>query len=234
MSYVVEPMKIVGLPIHGSNDECPVRRVYCVGRNYAAHAREMGSDPDREPPFFFCKANDAQSILPIKSGEVGQLPYPMQTNNYHYEIELVVAMGKQGKNIQVDDAADYIYGYAVGLDMTRRDLQNNMKQHGRPWEVGKAFDYSAPIGEIYPADQAGNVEQALIQLTVNDEVKQKSTTDQLIWRVSETIAKLSELFEIHPGDLIFTGTPEGVGAVVKGDKMIAEVEGLGKIELVVV
>ena len=118
--------------------------------------------------------------------------------------------------------------------MTRRDLQNNMKQHGRPWEVGKAFDYSAPIGEIYPADQAGNVEQALIQLTVNDEVKQKSTTDQLIWRVSETIAKLSELFEIHPGDLIFTGTPEGVGAVVKGDKMVAEVEGLGKIELVVV
>ena len=234
MSYVVEPMKIVGLPIHGSNDEFPVRRVYCVGRNYAAHAREMGSDPDREPPFFFCKANDAQSILPIKSSEVGQLPYPMQTNNYHYEIELVVAMGKQGKNIQVDDAADYIYGYAVGLDMTRRDLQNNMKQHGRPWEVGKAFDYSAPIGEIYPADQAGNVEQALIQLTVNDEVKQKSTTDQLIWRVSETIAKLSELFEIHPGDLIFTGTPEGVGAVVKGDKMVAEVEGLGKIELVVV
>lgn len=234
MSYVVEPMKIVGLPIHGSNDEFPVRRVYCVGRNYAAHAREMGSDPDREPPFFFCKANDTQSILPIKSGEVGQLPYPMQTNNYHYEIELVVAMGKQGKNIQVDDAADYIYGYAVGLDMTRRDLQNNMKQYGRPWEVGKAFDYSAPIGEIYPADQAGNVEQAVIQLTINDEIKQKSTTDQLIWRVSETIAKLSELFEIHPGDLIFTGTPEGVGAVVKGDKMVAEVEGLGKIELVVV
>lgn len=234
MSYVVEPMKIVGLPIHGSHDEFPVRRIYCVGRNYAAHAREMGFDPDREPPFFFCKPNDPQAIVPIKAGEVYRLPYPSQTNNYHYEVELVVAIGRQGKQIGFEEAKAYIYGYAVGLDMTRRDLQAQMREMGRPWEIGKAFDYSAPIGEIYPVSDIGDMNKAEIKLTVNGKTKQHSDISHLIWSVSETIAKLSELFELQPGDLIFTGTPEGVGAVVRGDCMTAEIQGLGKIELVVV
>ncbi|AWT48721.1 FAA hydrolase family protein [Psychrobacter sp. YP14] len=234
MSQVVAPMNAVELPIHGSQDTFPVRRIYCVGRNYAAHAKEMGFDPNREPPFFFCKPNDAESILPIKAGENYQLPYPDQTQNYHYEVELVVAIGKQGKNISVESAKDHIYGYAVGLDMTRRDLQMKMREMGRPWEIGKAFDYSAPIGEIYPLSDVGEINQADIKLTVNGETKQHSDVNHLIWDVSETIAELSKLFELRAGDLIFTGTPEGVGAVVKGDTMVAEVEGLGKIEVTVV
>lgn len=234
MSQVVAPMKIVELPIHGSQDTFPVRRIYCVGRNYAAHAREMGFDPDREPPFFFCKPNDAEAVLSITAGEIYSLPYPDQTSNYHYEIELVVAIGKQGKNISVDSAKDHIYGYAVGLDMTRRDLQIKMREMGRPWEIAKAFDYSAPIGEIYPISEVGEINQAEITLTVNDETKQHSDVNHLIWNVAETISELSKLFELRAGDLIFTGTPEGVGAVVKGDNMTAEIAGLGKIELVVV
>lgn len=234
MSYAVPPMPIVGLPIHGSEQLFPVRRVYCVGRNYGAHAREMGSDPEREPPFFFCKPNDPQSIVPVPADTQVALPYPVQTQNLHHEVELVVAIGKAGQNIEVNKAKDHIFGYAVGLDMTRRDLQNALKQAGRPWEVGKAFDYSAPIGELYPISQTGELTQGTIELTVNGEVRQTSDINQLIWSVAETIANLSQFFALAAGDLIFTGTPEGVGAVVKGDKLLARIAGLGQIELVVV
>lgn len=234
MSFIFPPSPTVGLPIVNSQQLFPVRRVYCVGRNYADHAREMGADPEREPPFFFCKANDNQSIVTIKSGEICQLPYPDLTNNYHYELELVVAIGKDGKNITVENAGEHIFGYAIGLDMTRRDLQSQMKQGGKSWEVGKAFDYSAPIGEIYPVEMVTNIDKSKICLVLNDEIKQNSHIDKMIWNINETIAKLSQLFSLKAGDLIFTGTPEGVGAVVKGDKLVGEIDGLGKIELVIV
>lgn len=233
MNYIFPPMSVVGLPIHDTDQFFPVRRVYCVGRNYADHAREMGSDPTREPPFFFCKANDAQSIIPVSPNKVNDLPYPPKTQNLHYEVELVVAIGQDGANLSAEQAKDLIFGYAVGLDMTRRDLQNAMKQNGRPWEIGKAFDYAAPIGEIYPVATV-DIQNAAISLSVNGEPKQQGNINQLIWNVAETIANLSELFELKAGDLIFTGTPAGVGAVVKGDKMLAQIDGLGSIELVVV
>ena len=225
MSFIFEPMTTAGLFIHGSEHKFPVRRVYCVGRNYAAHAREMGFDPDRESPFFFCKPNDLESIVPVNQDAV-DIPYPTETSNFHYEIELVVAIGKDAKNISVEDAVNYIYGYAVGLDMTRRDLQMGMREKGRPWEIGKAFDFSAPVGPIHPIAQTGEINSADIHLTVNGATKQHSDVSHLIWSVAETIANLSTLFELKAGDLIFTGTPEGVGAVVKGDVMRAEVAGL--------
>ncbi|MHA3891479.1 fumarylacetoacetate hydrolase family protein [Acinetobacter sp. GXMZU3951] len=225
MSFIFPPMATAGLFIHGSEQKFPVRRVYCVGRNYAAHAREMGFDPDREPPFFFCKPNDLESIVPVNQEPV-DIPYPSQTNNYHYEIELVVAIAKDGKDISVEKVKDYIYGYAVGLDMTRRDLQMAMREKGRPWEVGKAFDYSAPVGPIHPIAETGEMNSADIHLTVNAQTEQRSDISHLIWNVAETIANLSSLFELKAGDLIFTGTPEGVGAVVKGDVIRAEVAGL--------
>ena len=233
MNYIFPPMSVVGLPIHDTDQLFPVRRVYCVGRNYADHAREMGSDPTREPPFFFCKANDAQSIIPVSPNKVNDLPYPPKTQNLHYEVELVVAIGQDGANLSAEQAKDLIFGYAVGLDMTRRDLQNAMKQNGRPWEIGKAFDYAAPIGEIYPVATV-DIQNAAISLSVNGEPKQQGNINQLIWNVAETIANLSALFKLKAGDLIFTGTPAGVGAVVKGDKMLAQIDGLGNIELVVV
>ncbi len=226
MSFVFNPMPIVGLPVKDTDALFPVRRVYCVGRNYAAHAREMGFDPDREPPFFFCKPNDLESIVPVPENEAVTIPYPSLTSNYHYEIELVVAIGKDGKNISVEDAVNYIYGYAVGLDMTRRDLQMAQREKGRPWEVGKAFDYSAPIGLIHPISQTGELNSGDIHLTVNGQTEQRSDVTHLIWNIAETIANLSTLFELKQGDLIFTGTPEGVGAVVRGDEMRAEVAGL--------
>ena len=233
MNYIFPPMSVVGLPIHNTDQFFPVRRVYCVGRNYADHAREMGSDPTREPPFFFCKANDAQSIIPVSPNQVNDLPYPPKTQNLHYEVELVVAIGQDGANLSTEQAKDLIFGYAVGLDMTRRDLQNAMKQNGRPWEIGKAFDYAAPIGEIYPVATV-DIQNAAISLSVNGEPKQQGNINQLIWNVAETIANLSALFKLKAGDLIFTGTPAGVGAVVKGDKMLAQIDGLGSIELLVV
>lgn len=231
MPYVFPPIETAALPIHGSNDLYSIRRIYCVGRNYADHAREMGSDPEREPPFFFCKPNDRQSVLPVAAGKVVDLPYPPLTENYHYEAELVVAIGKGGKNIAPEQAAAHIFGYAVGLDMTRRDLQASMRQIGRPWEIGKAFDYSAPIGELHPLADTGEINAADIRLSVNGKTKQQSNISHLIWSVSETIAKLSELFELQPGDLIFTGTPEGVGPVIKGDEIEAVISGLSAIRL---
>ena len=232
MSYVVKAPEVVGVPVVGTTEQFPVRRVYCVGRNYAAHAREMGFDPDREPPFFFCKPTD--SVKPVAYGDTLEVPYPSETENYHYEIELVAAIGKAGSNISEADALSHVWGYAVGLDMTRRDLQMKMREMGRPWEIGKAFDDSAPIGPMHPAGTVNNLDQAEIALKVNGEFKQKSTIDKLIWNVAETVSYLSRYFRLEEGDLIYTGTPEGVGPVVKGDLMEGSVEGLGTIAVKVV
>ena len=226
MSYVVTPPATVGLPIVGSTDLFPVRRVYCVGRNYAAHAREMGFDPDREPPFFFCKPNDDASVVPVEAGAIATLPYPSQTQNYHFEAELVVAIGKSGRDVPAEKAAELIYGYAVGLDMTRRDLQIAAREKGRPWEVGKAFDHSAPIAPIRRIEDGGAITSGAITLEVDGKVRQKSDVSNLIWSVDEVIANLSTLFALEPGDLIFTGTPEGVGAVVAGQTLSVRVDGL--------
>jgi fumarylpyruvate hydrolase len=203
-----------------------------VGRNYAAHAREMGFDPDREPPFFFCKPADA--VMPVAYGDTLDVPYPSETANYHYEMELVAAIGKGGANIPVEQALEHVWGYAVGLDMTRRDLQMKMREAGRPWELGKAFDHSAPIGPIHPAAASGHFERADIWLQVNGQDRQRSDTSKLIWSVAETIAYLSKYFRLEAGDLIYTGTPEGVGAVTRGDVMEGGVEGLGVLRARVV
>ncbi|MFC4276102.1 fumarylacetoacetate hydrolase family protein [Achromobacter aloeverae] len=232
MSYVIAPPAPVTVPVAGTGDRFPVRRVYCVGRNYAAHAREMGFDPDREPPFFFCKPADA--VTPVAEDATLDVPYPAETRNYHYEIELVAAIGKGGENIAVEDAPSHVYGYAVGLDMTRRDLQMQMREAGRPWELGKAFDRSAPIGPIVPVAAKGRYNQAAIWLKVNGQDKQRSDTSKLIWSVAETIAYLSRYFRLEPGDLIYTGTPDGVGPVVKGDVMEGGVDGLGVLRARVV
>lgn len=229
MNYVFEPSMPVAVPVAGDDRQFAVRRVYCVGRNYAAHAREMGSDPDREPPFFFCKPGDA--VVPVREGETLSLKYPPQTSDFHYEIELVAAIGKGGFNISRDEALEHIFGYAVGLDMTRRDLQSEMKKGGRPWEIGKAFDQSAPIGPLHTVDKAGHPEDAAIWLQVNGADKQRSTTKELIWSVAETVSYLSQFFRLEPGDLIYTGTPEGVGPVVVGDLMQGGVDGLGTIQV---
>ena len=228
MSYVFSPAPVTSVPVVGSGDRFPVHRIYCVGRNYEEHAKEMGFT-GREPPFFFMKPADA--IVVVNAGETGLLPYPSLTANLHHEIELVVAIGKGGKNIAAADALSHIYGYAVGLDMTRRDLQNDMKKQGRPWSIGKGFDYSAPIGPITPAAQAGNVGKAGIWLQVNGVDRQRSNVAQLIWNIAETIEHLSAAWELQPGDLIYTGTPEGVGAVVTGDVLEGGVDGLGSIRL---
>ena len=225
MPYVVTPPSVVGLPVEGSADLFPVRRVYCVGRNYAAHAREMGFDPDREPPFFFCKPNDDASVVPVPAGSTATLPYPGQTANYHYEAELVVLIGQGGSDIAVADAKNHIYGYAVGLDMTRRDLQMKMREQGRPWEIGKAFDLSAPIGPVRPIAKAGEYNAGAITLEVDGQLRQKSDITNLIWSVSEIIANLSTLFKLQPGDVIFTGTPEGVGAVKPGETITVRIDG---------
>ncbi|MBN4664469.1 fumarylacetoacetate hydrolase family protein [Pandoraea nosoerga] len=232
MSFVFAPPATVAIPVAGSNDQFAVRRVYCVGRNYAAHAREMGFDPDREPPFFFCKPADA--VLPVAYGDTLTLKYPAQTNNYHYEAELVAAIGKAGSDIPLEQALEHVWGYAVGLDMTRRDLQMKMREMGRPWEIGKAFDASAPIGPIHPASVVGHIEKAAISLTVDGVQKQKSDITHLIWSVAETVSYLSQFFRLEPGDLIYTGTPEGVGPVKAGETMVTAVEGLGEIKVRVV
>lgn len=232
MRYVFQPPVINALPVADSDLLFPVRRVYCVGRNYAAHAREMGFDPDREPPFFFCKPGDAQSVVAVPKGRALNLPYPSLTDNFHHEVELVVAIGKAGKDIPVEQADSHIYGYAVGLDMTRRDLQIKMREQGRPWEIGKAFDYGAPVGLLHPKAQLGNWTDTEISLEVNGQRRQHSQLSHLIWSIPETIANLSTLFALEPGDLIFSGTPEGVGAVKPGDRMIGRITGLTPIEVV--
>lgn len=232
MAFVFPPEAAVAVNVAGSHEQVAVRRVYCVGRNYAAHAREMGFDPDREPPFFFCKPTDA--VVPVADGETLEIAYPSQTSNYHYEAELVAVIGKSGSDIPVEQALEHVYGYAVGLDMTRRDLQMKMREMGRPWEIGKAFDRSAPIGPIHRASDVGHFESAQIWLTVNGETKQKSDVSHLIWSVAETIADLSKFFRLEPGDVIYTGTPEGVGPVQRGELMVAGIERLGELRVRIV
>ncbi len=229
--YIFEPSVQTSLPIMGQTAQYPVRRVYCVGRNYAEHAKEMGFT-GREDPFFFSKPADA--LVPVAAEQWGEIPYPSQTSNFHFEMELVVALGSGGKDLTLEQAQKCIYGYAAGLDMTRRDLQSECKKQGRPWEVGKAFDYSAPIGPIYPAADLQAIEKAAISLEVNGLVKQNSQISSLIWSIPESIAFLSGLFELKAGDLIFTGTPEGVGAVVQGDAMVGRITGLATLQVRVV
>ncbi len=229
--FVFAPAAQMILPIVGQTAQYPVRRVYCVGRNYAEHAKEMGFT-GREDPFFFTKPADA--LVPVAADHWGEIPYPSQTSNFHYEMELVVALGSGGKDLTVEQAAKCIYGYAAGLDMTRRDLQADCKKQGRPWEIGKAFDYSGPIGPIYPTSDVQDIANATISLEVNGQVKQNSTIASLIWSVPESIAFLSGLFELKAGDLIFTGTPEGVGAVVTGDAMVGRISGLADLQVRVV
>jgi len=226
MSFVFEPAPIVSLPVVGQPERFPVHRVYCVGRNYEEHAKEMGFT-GREPPFFFLKPAD--SLVVVDAGQTGCVTYPSLTKNLHHEIELVVAIGVGGKNIKAADADKHIYGYAVGLDMTRRDLQNEMKKQGRPWCIGKAFDQSGPIGPITRKDKAGDIHHAEISLQVNGIDRQSSTVSKLIWNIAETIEHLSTAWELQPGDLIFTGTPEGVSAVVQGDRLLGQVAGLDSL-----
>ena len=220
------------IPIAGSNDVFPVRRIYCIGRNYAAHAREMGSDPTREPPFFFQKPTDAVQIVP--PGATVDHPYPTLTKNYHYEVELVAALNKGGRNIPVDRALEHVFAYTVGLDMTRRDLQRAMGDEKKPWEIGKSFDRSAPLGPLQPVPTVPHFKEGAIWLKVNGQIKQNANLNQMIWSVAEQVSKLSEAFELMPGDIIYSGTPENVGPVVKGDVMEGHIDGLPDIRVKVV
>jgi fumarylpyruvate hydrolase len=228
MSYIFAPPPVVGVPVVGRAELFAVRRVYCVGRNYVEHAKEMGFT-GREPPFFFLKPADA--VVPVAPGATVQIDYPPLTHDFHHEIELVVAIGKGGAGIKAAQAMQHVFGYAVGLDMTRRDLQNEMKKQGRPWCIGKAFDQSAPIGPITSAEQAGNIQDAAIWLEVNGTQRQRSSIDKLIWNIGEIIEHLSAAWTLAPGDLIYTGTPEGVAAVMKGDMLRGGIDGLGELQV---
>ena len=223
MSFVFQPTPAPSVPVVGQTERFPVRRIYCVGRNYEEHAKEMGFT-GREPPFFFLKPADA--LVVVNEGETGHMHYPSLTQNFHHEIELVVAIGSGGRNIKAADAEKHIFGYAVGLDMTRRDLQNDMKKQGRPWCIGKAFDESAPIGPITSKHQALDINNANLDVSVNGAIRQNSNVAKLIWNVAETIEHLSAAWELQPGDLIYTGTPEGVAAVNAGDTLVGRVAGL--------
>jgi len=229
MSLVIPAPAPVHLPVAGGG-LFPVHRIYCVGRNYVDHAKEMGGD-GREPPFFFLKPTDA--AVPVADGHTGSIPYPTLTRDFHYEIELVVAIGKGGSHIAAADAVNHIYGYAVGLDMTRRDLQSDMKKAGRPWSIGKGFDHSAPIGPIHPRASTGEIQKGGITLKVNGQMRQNSDVSLLIWNVAETIEQLSKGWTLQPGDLIFTGTPAGIGPVVSGDVMEGAADGLGTLRVAV-
>ena len=227
MSYLFAPPPIETLPIETSDNLFPVHRIYCVGRNYAAHAVEMGHDPDKDPPFFFQKNPDNLNLT-------GEFPYPPASNDVHHEIELVVALHKGGHNIPIGEAADCVYGYAVGLDMTRRDLQGQAKEKGRPWEVGKAFEASAPCTPLVPASKTGRLDAGAIWLDVNGERRQTGDLNQMIWKIPEMISYLSGLFTLVPGDLIFTGTPSGVAAVKRGDLLHGHIDGVGELQVMIV
>lgn len=222
MSFVIDPPPVVSVPVAGGGS-FPVHRIYCVGRNYAEHAQEMGFT-GREPPFFFMKPADA--VVPVAEGSSGAIDYPSLTGNLHHEIELVVAIGRGGRDIPAAQALSYIWGYAVGLDMTRRDLQNEMKKQGRPWCIGKAFEQSAPIGPIVPLAHTGELTRGAITLAVNGQLRQKGDLKDLIWSVAETVEHLSRAWTLQPGDLVFTGTPAGVAAVERGDVMEGVIDGL--------
>ena len=217
------------LPIVGTDEVFPVRRIYCIGRNYAAHAREMGSDPNREPPFFFQKPSDAIQFVAI--GTTADHPYPPLTKNYHYEIELVAALGKGGRNVSSEDALSLVYGYTIGLDMTRRDLQRAMGDEKKPWEIGKSFDRSAPMGPLHRVADVGHFTKGAITLKVNGATKQSADLNMMTWSVAEQISKLSQAFELFPGDLIYSGTPENVGPVVPGDVMQGSIAGLPTLDV---
>jgi fumarylpyruvate hydrolase len=229
MSLVITPPAPVTLPVAGGG-KFPVHRIYCIGRNYVEHAKEMGHS-GREPPFFFMKPAD--TVVPVAEGETGIIDYPGLTSNLHHEIELVVALGVGGRDVKAADAPAHIWGYAVGLDMTRRDLQNEMKKQGRPWEIGKGFEQSAPIGPIVPKSRCGELRRGAITLQVNGAPRQAGDLADLIWSVNETIEQLSTAWTLQPGDLIFTGTPAGVGAVVRGDVMEGAIAGLGTLRVAV-
>jgi len=217
--YVIDPPKQAAIPVAGSDKLFPVRRVYCIGRNYVAHVEEMGGSADRDPPLFFGKPADSVVL------DGATIPYPSQTSNYHHEVELVLAIGKGGRNISPEAAEDHIWGYAVGLDMTRRDIQGN----GKPWEIAKGFDNSFPVGAITPVTETGKLNTGKIRLTVNGETRQESDISLLIWKIPEIISRLSEFFELAPGDVILTGTPSGVGPVVPGDELVATFDGLSSL-----
>ena len=228
MPFVILPVAQPTVDVAGSDDRFPVHRIYCVGRNYAKHAREMGMDPEREPPFFFAKPADA--VVPNGT----PVPYPPRTANLHHEIELVVAIGRGGRGIPVADALEHVFGYAVGLDLTRRDLQFEAREQGRPWDVAKGFDCSAPIGALRPAAQSGHLERGSIWLEVNGEARQRANLSEMIWSVPEIVAELSTYFELRAGDLIFTGTPEGVGPVQRGDSLVGGIDGLETLRITIV
>ncbi|HJV86825.1 MAG TPA: fumarylacetoacetate hydrolase family protein [Noviherbaspirillum sp.] len=230
MNFVFPPQTAV-VPVAGSDAMFPVHRIYCVGRNYVEHAKEMGAT-GREAPFFFMKPADA--VLPVAHGTIGEMPYPGMTNDLHHEVELVVAIGKGGTNIAAADATQHVWGYAVGLDMTRRDLQGEAKKLGRPWCTGKGFDFSAPISPIHPITETGSIVQGEIRLDVNGATRQNSNMEKLIWNVAETIEHLSKYYALQPGDLIFTGTPEGVAAVRQGDLLEATIESVGDLRVRIV
>ncbi|MEX2642663.1 MAG: fumarylacetoacetate hydrolase family protein [Acetobacterales bacterium] len=222
VEYVIKPPETPALPVAGTGQMFPVRRIYCVGRNYAEHAREMGHDPDREPPFFFAKPADA-------APHDGQVPFPAATADLHHEVEMVVAIGKGGSDIAVGDALNHIYGYSVGIDFTRRDLQAEAKKMARPWATAKGFDHSGPCGAIRPASEIGHPDSGRIWLKVNGETRQESDLTDLIWKTPEVVSHLSGLFRLEPGDLIMTGTPSGVAQVVRGDKLECGVDGIGTL-----
>ena len=224
MSYAIPTWDLPSVPISGSEERFPVRRIYCIGRNYAAHAREMGAD-EREPPFFFLKPGDAI----VQNGAT--IPYPPATKNFHYEAELVAAIGKSGSNISIDGANSHIFGYGVGIDLTRRDLQEEAKGMRRPWDMGKGFDASAPCSEIYPAAKIGHPTSGAITLTVNGDNRQSGDIGDMIWNIPESVAYLSGLVTLEPGDLIYTGTPEGVGAVNRGEEIVVHVDGVCDLTL---
>ena len=229
--YIIPPPPQPALPVHdgghGEDALYPVRRVYCIGQNYAAHTIEMGGDPDKTPPFFFQKNPDNVNTS-------GRFPYPPQSDDVHFEIEMVVALMRGGRDIAVGDALDYVYGYAVGLDMTRRDLQSLAKKSGRPWEIGKAFEASAPMGALHPVSAVGHLNSGRIALSVNGVIRQQGDLNQMIWKVPEIIAYLSRYYDIAEGDVIMTGTPAGVGAIQQGDALVGEIEGLGALAVKVV
>jgi len=224
--YAIEIPPVVALPVAGQDTSFPVRRVYCIGRNYAAHAIEMGHDPDREDPFFFQKN-------PNNLDTSGTFPYPPHTSDVHYEAEMLVALKTGGANIPVEKALDHVFGYGLALDMTRRDLQGIAKKAGRPWEIGKAFEQSAPCGPVLPVSEVGHPDQGRLELKVNGEVRQEGDLNQMIWKVPEMISYLSEYFELAPGDIILSGTPSGVGPVSKGDKMELSIDALGSLTVTV-
>jgi fumarylpyruvate hydrolase len=227
MPYAIPAPPVTTIPVVGG-DPFPVRRIYCVGRNYAAHRREMGHDPDREDPFFFMKPADA--IVPTNS----EIPYPVKTKDYQHEIEMVVALKGGGADVPVAKARDLVFGYAVGLDMTRRDIQGEAKKLGRPWDMGKGFDQSAPCAPISPASKVGHIAKGAIWLKVNGQIRQQSDLSMLIWSIPETISYLSGLVTLAPGDLIYSGTPEGVAAVVRGDRLEGHVDGLSDLKITIV